>query len=101
MLFIILSQFYILLLNRTRQVPFLVFVESLKFLNTKTVKQEIKVMFSLKNDKIVAEGITFDDVLLIPAKSDFVPSQAGTSTRLTKNIVINIPVVSAAKDTVT
>jgi len=51
--------------------------------------------------KIVAEGITFDDVLLVPAKSDFVPSQADTSTQLTDNIRINIPIVSAAMDTVT
>ena len=51
--------------------------------------------------KIVAEGITFDDVLLIPAKSDFVPSQAQTSSQLTNNIAINIPIVSAAMDTVT
>ena len=51
--------------------------------------------------KIVAEGITFDDVLLIPARSDFVPSQADTSTQLTNNITINIPIVSAAMDTVT
>ncbi len=51
--------------------------------------------------KIVAEGITFDDVLLIPAKSDFVPSQAETSTQLTNNIKINIPILSAAMDTVT
>ena len=51
--------------------------------------------------KIVAEGITFDDVLLIPGKSDFVPSQADTSTQLTNNIRINIPIVSAAMDTVT
>ena len=51
--------------------------------------------------KIVAEGITFDDVLLIPAKSDFVPSEADTRTRLTDNITINIPIVSAAMDTVT
>jgi IMP dehydrogenase len=51
--------------------------------------------------KIVDEGITFDDVLLIPAKSDFVPSQADTSTQLTNSIRINIPIVSAAMDTVT
>jgi len=51
--------------------------------------------------KIVAEGITFDDVLLIPSKSDVVPSQAETSTYLTDNIKINIPIVSAAMDTVT
>ena len=53
------------------------------------------------NSKIVAEGITFDDVLLVPARSDFVPSQADTSTQLTNNIRINIPIVSAAMDTVT
>jgi IMP dehydrogenase len=52
-------------------------------------------------DKIVAKGITFDDVLLIPAKSDFVPNEAETSTQLTNNIRINIPIVSAAMDTVT
>jgi IMP dehydrogenase len=55
----------------------------------------------MDNGKIVGEGITFDDVLLLPAKSDFVPSQADTSTRLTNNITINIPIVSAAMDTVT
>jgi IMP dehydrogenase len=52
-------------------------------------------------DKIVSEGITFDDVLLIPARSDFVPSEATTATRLTRNISINIPIISAAMDTVT
>jgi IMP dehydrogenase len=55
----------------------------------------------MHRDKIVSEGITFDDVLLIPAKSDFVPSETDTSTRLTNNIKINIPIVSAAMDTVT
>ena len=53
------------------------------------------------NRRIIADGITFDDVLLVPAKSDFVPSQAQTSTQLTNNITINIPIVSAAMDTVT
>ena len=51
--------------------------------------------------KIVADGITFDDVLLLPAKSQLVPSQAQTRTQLTNNITINIPIVSAAMDTVT
>jgi IMP dehydrogenase len=55
----------------------------------------------MDKSKIVAEGITFDDVLLMPARSDFVPSQAQTGTRLTNNITLNIPVVSAAMDTVT
>lgn len=55
----------------------------------------------MDKSKIVDEGITFDDVLLIPAKSDFVPSQAQTCTQLTDNIKINIPILSAAMDTVT
>ncbi len=55
----------------------------------------------MHNSKIVSEGITFDDVLLSPAKSDFVPTEADTSTMLTNNISINIPIVSAAMDTVT
>ncbi|MHC4692952.1 MAG: IMP dehydrogenase [Planctomycetota bacterium] len=55
----------------------------------------------MDKNKIFTEGITFDDVLLLPAKSDVVPSQAETSTQLTNNIKINIPIVSAAMDTVT
>jgi len=55
----------------------------------------------MNNSKLVAEGITFDDVLLLPGKSDFVPNQADTSTKLTANIPIDIPIVSAAMDTVT
>jgi IMP dehydrogenase len=55
----------------------------------------------MNQGKIVAEGITFDDVLLIPAQSDIVPTQADTSTRLTNRIDINIPIISAAMDTVT
>jgi IMP dehydrogenase len=55
----------------------------------------------MNSDKIITEGITFDDVLLIPRKSEFVPSQAETSTKLTSHIAIDIPIVSAAMDTVT
>jgi IMP dehydrogenase len=51
--------------------------------------------------KIVHDGITFDDVLLIPARSDFVPSDADTHTRLTRSIELNIPLISAPMDTVT
>jgi IMP dehydrogenase len=52
-------------------------------------------------DRIIAEGITFDDVLLIPAYSEAVPRDVDTGTRLTRGIRINIPIVSAAMDTVT
>ena len=46
-------------------------------------------------------GLTFDDVLLVPAASDTLPAEADVSTRLTREIVLNIPVLSAAMDTVT
>ena len=46
-------------------------------------------------------GLTFDDVLLYPAESDVVPSQTNTATRLSRGIALNIPIVSAAMDTVT
>src|SRR6202008_2783529 len=49
----------------------------------------------------VPEALTFDDVLLLPARSDVIPAQASTQTQLTRNIRLNIPVISAAMDTVT
>src|ERR1019366_5099434 len=49
----------------------------------------------------VPEALTFDDVLLLPAHSDVVPAQANTQTQLTRNISLNIPIISAAMDTVT
>ena len=52
-------------------------------------------------DKIAYEGLTFDDVLLIPQKSDVTPDMVKTETHLTKNIKLNIPLMSAAMDTVT
>ena len=52
-------------------------------------------------DKILYEGITFDDVLLIPQKSDVLPSQIDLHTKLTNKITLNIPLLSAAMDTVT
>ena len=51
--------------------------------------------------EIIPEGLTFDDVLLVPARSDVVPAQTDTRTYLTRNIALNIPIVSAAMDTVT
>jgi len=52
-------------------------------------------------DKIVLDGLTFDDVLLIPAYSEVLPRDVDLTTRFSRNISLNIPVVSAAMDTVT
>ena len=49
----------------------------------------------------IPEALTFDDVLLVPAKSDILPGQTNTSTRLTRTIGLGIPLISAAMDTVT
>jgi IMP dehydrogenase len=53
------------------------------------------------NNKIISEAFTFDDVLLLPAHSEILPSQVDVSTKLTDNIRLNIPILSAAMDTVT
>src|SRR5688572_15642638 len=55
----------------------------------------------MEHPKILHDGITFDDVLLIPARSDFIPSEADTHTKLTRAIEMNIPMISAPMDTVT
>ena len=52
-------------------------------------------------DKVKQKALTFDDVLLLPKYSNFLPSEASTQTKLTKNINIKVPLVSAAMDTVT
>ena len=52
-------------------------------------------------DKIVEQAITFDDVLLLPRRSDFTPADADVSTRLTRRVTLNVPLVSAPMDTVT
>ena len=51
--------------------------------------------------KIVGEGITFDDVLLVPAYSEVIPNEVNLTTNLTKSIKLNIPLMSAGMDTVT
>ncbi len=56
---------------------------------------------SFISEKIVSEGLTFDDVLLIPAYSEVLPREVNLSTRFSRSIVLNTPIVSAAMDTVT
>jgi IMP dehydrogenase len=58
-------------------------------------------MAKIFKNKIIGIAYTFDDVLLVPAKSNVLPREVDVSTKLTKNIKLNIPLVSAAMDTVT
>ena len=51
--------------------------------------------------KVLKEGLTYDDVLVVPAYSEVLPHMVDISTKFTKNITLNIPIVSAAMDTVT
>lgn len=53
------------------------------------------------NSKVISEGLTFDDVLLLPKKSSVLPKDTDVSTYITKTIKLNIPIISAAMDTVT
>src|SRR5580765_6711378 len=54
-----------------------------------------------RSEKFSKEGLTFDDVLLVPAESAVLPNDVTTATRLTRTIALEIPIVSAAMDTVT
>ena len=58
-------------------------------------------MSSFVADKIVMDGLTFDDVLLIPAYSEVLPRTVELKTKFSRNIELNIPFVTAAMDTVT
>src|SRR3989441_7773288 len=69
-------------------------------------KEDAAIMSSAHNpgafdDKFAGEGLTFDDVLIVPAASPVLPRDVSTQTRLTRTITINIPIISAAMDTVT
>ena len=55
----------------------------------------------MRSDKFGKEGLTFDDVLLVPQESDFHPKETDLSTRLTNKIRLGIPIMTAAMDTVT
>ena len=55
----------------------------------------------MRDDKFGMRGLTFDDVLLIPAASDILPNQVELKTQLTRDITLNIPMISSGMDTVT
>ncbi|MDH3381999.1 MAG: IMP dehydrogenase, partial [Flavobacteriaceae bacterium] len=55
----------------------------------------------MTSPKILSEGLTYDDVLLIPSYSEVLPSNVNIQSRFSKNITLNVPIVSAAMDTVT
>ena len=57
-------------------------------------------MSSFVADKIVMDGLTYDDVLLIPAYSEVLPKEVELKTKFSRNIELNIPFVTAAMDTV-
>ena len=61
----------------------------------------ISLRMEINNTPNLIEALTFDDVLLVPAYSEVLPREVDISTQLTRNIRINVPIVSAAMDTVT
>lgn len=58
-------------------------------------------VMNFQESKIITEGLTYDDVLLIPNYSEVLPRDVSISTKLTRNITLNVPIISAAMDTVT
>ena len=64
-------------------------------------QQKSTFIMSFINERVQPEGLTFDDVLLIPAYSEVLPREVSVQTRFSRNIKLNIPIVSAAMDTVT
>ena len=75
-------------------------LQSFLYLCTQYFKKK-KFMASFIADKIVMDGLTFDDVLLIPAYSEVLPKTVELKTRFSRNIELNVPFVTAAMDTVT
>src|SRR5213594_137648 len=69
-------------------------------MDTELREQELERLVSFER-KFGKEGLTFDDVLLLPAESSVLPNDVRTATRLTRTIALEIPIVSAAMDTVT
>ena len=61
----------------------------------------IMIAMTAHENKIIGEGLTYDDVLLVPAFSEVLPREVSIKTQFTRNITLNVPIVSAAMDTVT
>src|SRR5699024_9595309 len=59
------------------------------------------IAMDIHNQKILQEGLTYDDVLLVPAYSNVLPREVSLKSKLSKNIELNLPIISAAMDTVT
>ena len=62
---------------------------------------KIHTTMSFINERVQSEGLTFDDVLLVPAYSEVLPREVDLRSRFSRNIQLNVPIVSAAMDTVT
>jgi IMP dehydrogenase len=60
-----------------------------------------RIAMPLSSEKVIGEYLTYDDVLLVPAYSEILPRDVRISSRFTRNITLNTPIVSAAMDTVT
>jgi IMP dehydrogenase len=84
-----------------KQISFGAYYPSTLSLHMATVKRASSQLKSPQSGKFFGEGLTFDDVLLVPAYSQVLPREVDIRTRLTKNIQLNIPLLSAAMDTVT
>jgi len=65
------------------------------------LQKEKLIAMTAHENKILGEGLTYDDVLLVPAFSEVLPREVSTQTKFTRNITLNVPIVSAAMDTVT
>lgn len=78
-------------------------IVTIKMTGLKTTKNKEKRMILMSNwdTKFFKKGFTFDDVLLIPAESHILPNEVNMQTKLAKNLTLNIPIISAAMDTVT
>ncbi len=76
--------------------------KNLNLLNLCNLWLSLRMEFNLKSKhELFADALTFDDVLLVPGYSDVLPREADISSQFSRNIRINVPMVSAAMDTVT